>query len=105
MLRGGRGRARPVRGALLDRLAPTHPLGDARCGLSDRLAQGGYRGRGPGRSGRRSAALDRAGDPPPAVPTRDPETRRSHRRYRLVALAKAAPAAGAPLPLETPYSN
>jgi SRSO17 transposase len=62
-------------------------------------------GRGPGRSGRRSAALDRAGDPPPAVPTRDPETRRSHRRYRLVALAKASPAAGAPLPLETPYSN
>jgi SRSO17 transposase len=62
-------------------------------------------GRGPGRSGRRSAALDRAGDPPPAVPTRDPETLRSHRRYRLVALAKASPAAGTPLPLETPYPN
>ena len=62
-------------------------------------------GRGLGRSRRRSAALDRARDPPLAVPTRDPETRRSKRRYRLVALAKAAPAAGTPLPLETPYSN
>jgi SRSO17 transposase len=62
-------------------------------------------GRGPGRSRRRSAALDRARDPPLAVPTRDPENRRSKRRYRLVALAKAAPAAGTPLPLETPYSN
>jgi SRSO17 transposase len=58
-------------------------------------------GRGPGRPGRRPAALDRAGDPPPALPTRHPETLRSHRRYRLVALATAAPAAGAPLPLET----
>jgi hypothetical protein len=28
----------------LDRLAPTHHLGDARSGLSDRLAQGGHRG-------------------------------------------------------------
>jgi SRSO17 transposase len=62
-------------------------------------------GRGPGRSRRRSAALDRARDPPLAVPTRDPETRRSKRRYRLVALAKAAPAAGTPFLLETPYSN
>ena len=62
-------------------------------------------GRGPDQSGRRSAALDRAGDPPPAVPTRDPKTLRSHRRYRLVALAKASPAAGTPLSLETSYSN
>ena len=62
-------------------------------------------GRGPDRSGRRSAALDRAGDPPPAVPPRHPETRRSQRRYRLVALAKAAPATGTAQPLETAYSN
>jgi SRSO17 transposase len=62
-------------------------------------------GRGPDRSGRRSAALDRAGDPPPAVLPRHPETPRSQRRYRLVALAKAAPAAGTAQPLETTYSN
>src|SRR5215217_8958057 len=54
-------------------------------------------GRVPDRSGRRSAALDRAGDPPPAVPPRHPETRRSQRRYRLVVLAKAAPATGTAL--------
>jgi SRSO17 transposase len=62
-------------------------------------------GTGSDRSGRRSAALDRARDPPPAVPPRHPETRRSPRHYRLVALAKAAPATGTPLSLETPYSN
>jgi hypothetical protein len=62
-------------------------------------------GRGPDQPGRRSAALDRAGDPPPAVPPRHPETRRSERRYRLVALAKAAPATGTAQPLETAYSN
>ena len=62
-------------------------------------------GRGPNQSGRRSAALDRAGDPPPAVPPRHPETRRSQRRYRLVALAKAAPATGTAQPLESTYSN
>jgi len=62
-------------------------------------------GRGPDQSGRRSAALDRAGDPPPAVPPRYPKTRRSQRRYRLVALAKATPATGTAQPLETAYSN
>jgi SRSO17 transposase len=60
-------------------------------------------GRGSDRFGRRSAALDRAGDPPPAVPPRHPETRRSERRYRLVALAKAAPATGTAQPLETAH--
>jgi SRSO17 transposase len=62
-------------------------------------------GRGSDRSGRRSAAFDRARNPPPAVPPRHPETRRSQRRYRLVALAKAAPATGTAQPLETTYSN
>jgi SRSO17 transposase len=62
-------------------------------------------GRGPDRSGRRSAALDRAGDPPPAVPPRHPETPRSQRRYRLVTLAKAPSAARPPLPLEKAHSN
>jgi hypothetical protein len=62
-------------------------------------------GRGPGRPGRRPAAPDRAGDPPPALPTRHPETRRSHRRYRLVALAEALPAARTPLPLEATHPN
>src|SRR5689334_18442303 len=51
-------------------------------------------GTGPRRSGRRSAALDRAGDPPRAVPPRHPEIRGSPRRYRLVVLAKATPATG-----------
>jgi SRSO17 transposase len=62
-------------------------------------------GRGPDQSGRRPAALDRARDPPPAVPPGHPKPRRSQRRYRLVALAKAAPAAGTAQPLETTYSN
>jgi SRSO17 transposase len=62
-------------------------------------------GRRPGRLGRRSAPLNRAGNPPPAVPTRDPGAQRSQRRYRLVVLAKASPAAGAPLPLEATHPN
>jgi SRSO17 transposase len=62
-------------------------------------------GRGSGRPGLRSAALDRAGDPPPAVPPRHPETPRSQRRYRLVTLAKAPSAARPPQSLETAYSN
>jgi len=62
-------------------------------------------GRGPDQSGRRPAALDRARDPPPAVPPGHPKPRRSQRRYRLVALAKAAPATGTAQPLETTYSN
>ena len=62
-------------------------------------------GRGPDRSGRRSAALDRAGNPPPAVPPRHPETRRSQRRYRLVTLAKAPSAARPPQSLEKAHSN
>jgi SRSO17 transposase len=57
------------------------------------------------RSRRRSVALDRAGDPPLAVPPRHPETRRSQRRYRLVVLAKAAPATGTAQPLEAAYSK
>jgi SRSO17 transposase len=39
-----RGRARPVRGALLDRMAPPHHLGHAGIRLPHRLAQGGHRG-------------------------------------------------------------
>lgn len=64
------------------------------------VRQAAIRGRRPGRFGRRPAAPDRAGDPPPAPPVRSPETRRSQHRGCLVALAQASPAAGTPLPLE-----
>lgn len=62
-------------------------------------------GRGPGRLGRRASAVDRAGDPPPTAPAHRPAASRPRRRYRVVTLAKTPPAAGATLPLETPYPN
>ena len=58
-------------------------------------------GRGPGRLGSRTSALDRAGGPPPAPPA----ACRAPRRYRVGALAKTPPAAGAALSLETPHPN
>ena len=62
-------------------------------------------GRGPGRLGRRTSALDRAGGPPPAPPAACPFATRAPHRYRVVALAKTPPAAGAALSLETPHPN
>ena len=62
-------------------------------------------GRGTARLGRRPSAPDRARDPHPPGGFGQPTTRPSHRRYRLVHLAKTPSAAGAPLPLETPHPN
>jgi SRSO17 transposase len=62
-------------------------------------------GRGPGRPRRRSAASHRAGGPAPVVPPRSPDPLRSRRRYRLVALATASPAAGTSVPLEATHPN
>ncbi len=57
-------------------------------------------GRGPGRPGRRPPAPDRAGDPPPPSQAHRPTAAPTRRRYRLVLLETAPPAARPPLPLE-----
>jgi SRSO17 transposase len=62
-------------------------------------------GRGPSRPDRRPSALDRARDPHPPGCLGRPATRLTHRRYRLVHLAKTTSTTGAPSPLETPNSN
>lgn len=62
-------------------------------------------GRGPGRSGRRSHPNDRPGNSPSVLPSRDRETLRPRRRYRLVTLAKTTSAARKTIPLEATYPN
>ena len=62
-------------------------------------------GRGSGRLRRRASAADRPGGSPPAGPAHRPAATRTHHRYRLVALAKTPPAAGAAVTLETPHPN
>ncbi|WP_448188103.1 IS701 family transposase [Azospirillum sp. sgz301742] len=62
-------------------------------------------GRGARRSVGRFAAPHRAGNPPPACLLDRPAAARTHRRYRLVRLATAAPATSTPVPLEAPYPN
>lgn len=60
-------------------------------------------GRGPRRLGRRVAAADRPGDPPPAGPPHRPAATPARRRYCVVVLAKTPSAAGAAFTLETPH--
>ncbi|HYN92595.1 MAG TPA: IS701 family transposase [Pilimelia sp.] len=62
-------------------------------------------GRGPSRLSRRPPAADRSGDPPPAAPAHRPATTWTHRRYRVVPLAKTPPAAGAAFTLEAPHPH
>lgn len=59
-------------------------------------------GRGPGRLGRRPPAADRTGSPPPPSPAHHPDATRARRRYRLVTLETAPPAARPAFPLEAP---
>jgi SRSO17 transposase len=65
-------------------------------------AIGGSGGR---RSSRRSPAPHRSRDPLAARQSRRPTATRSRRRYRMVALAKAPPAARSPLSLEATRPN
>lgn len=67
-----------------------------------KAAIGGRRSR---QLGRRPSAIDRAGDPPPAASAQRLPATHSHRRYRVVALAKTPPAAGPAFTLETPLPN
>ena len=62
-------------------------------------------GREPSRPHRRPSASDRARDPHPPGCLGRPATRPTHRRYRLVHLAKTTSTAGPPSPLETPNPN
>ncbi|KAA0675619.1 IS701 family transposase [Roseomonas genomospecies 6] len=62
-------------------------------------------GRGPGRLGRRSPASDRSGDPTPPVRAHRPPPAPARRRYRLVMLETAPPAASSASTLEAQNSN
>lgn len=62
-------------------------------------------GRGPGRSGRRSSAADRSGNPPSPSPAHRPAASRTRRRYHLVLLETTPPAMRATLTLEAPNAN
>ena len=62
-------------------------------------------GRGESRPDRRPSALDRARDPHPPGRLGWPAARLTHRRYRLVHLAKTTSTAGATSPLETTNPN